>query len=303
MAMERWQMPRLRQRLQASARLDGDDARLARGQREREHGVLARHDRAVEQIDRGLLRPLCRRGHPRAGGGAPAVDGDDDDVARLLVAAGEDVDVAFGGEAGVAAARERGVRLANGDELLVVAPQHLVARQTFAREDVARAPRHVAAIGGPLAARPRHLLAVIDDRDSPAGELQYRRQPEERNVAVQERERAGDVVVGEVVGEKMPRPHAAARFEIAVEGDGAAAALEKGDHAAGKAEVEARVDLVRLEPGVEHLRVAAPHLAEEEETAAQLLAGAAAMLLPEFVADVLDGVEAEAVDARALRPA
>src|SRR5205807_4667852 len=96
---------------------------------------------------------------------------------------------------------------------------------------------------------------------------------------------------------------AAARFEIAVEGDGAAAALEKGDHAAGKAEVEARVDLVRLEPGVEHLRVAAPHLAEEEETAAQLLAGAAAMLLPEFVADVLDGVEAEAVDARALRPA
>ena len=60
-------------------------------------------------------------------------------------------------------------------------------------------------------------------------------------------------------------------------------------------EVEAGVHLVVREPGVEHLGVAAPDLADQEEVLPQLGAGALPVLFPDVVLDVLDRVEPEAV--------
>src|SRR5205823_11258058 len=100
----------------------------------------------------------------------------------------------------------------------------------------------------------------------------------------------------------VPGPHLRPLFQIAVERHRPAPPLEEADRAALEAEVEAGVQLVAFEPWVEHLAIAAPHLSQEEEVRPKLGAGAAAVLLPESVADVFDGVEAEAVHAGSLRP-
>ncbi len=93
-----------------------------------------------------------------------------------------------------------------------------------------------------------------------------------------------------------------ARLQVAVEGDRPAAPLDEREGVPLEGEVEAGVHLVPLEPGVEDLRVAPPDLAEEEEALPDLVARPLAVLGPEVVGDVLDGVEAEAVDAEPLRP-
>src|SRR5207248_8570670 len=106
-------------------------------------------------------------------------------VAGLWIPPLEDVEVALGGQAFVAPARKCGVRAPDGDQLLVVAAEPLVARQAGAGEDLARAPRHVAPVVRPLAARATHFLAVIDDGNAPAGELQDGGEPEQREVTAE----------------------------------------------------------------------------------------------------------------------
>src|SRR5207237_6870246 len=119
----------------------------------------------------------------------------------------EDAEVALGGQAFVSPARQRGMSTPDDDQLLVVAAEPLVARQAGAREDLTRAPRHVAPVVRPLAARATHFLAVIDDGNAPAGELQDRCEAEQRAVTAKLIERARHVVVGEIVREEVPGPH------------------------------------------------------------------------------------------------
>ena len=84
-----------------------------------------------------------------------AVDGDDDGALRLRVAAEEDVAVARRDEPLVRPAPERGVGLADRDELHVVGAERLVPWEALAGEDVLLSPRHVAPVVGPVAARRR----------------------------------------------------------------------------------------------------------------------------------------------------
>jgi hypothetical protein len=83
--------------------------------------------------------------------------------------------------------------------------------------------------------------------------------------------------------------------------NGTAFTLDEPLAAAPEAEVEAGVHLVVGEPRVEHLVRAAPDLAKQKEVRSQLGAAARAVRLPEVVLDVLDGVEAKAVEADAPR--
>src|SRR6266403_5539590 len=192
--------------------------------------------------------------------------------------------------------------LSDTDQLLVVAPQSVIARKARARQHVSGAPGHVAAIVGPFAAQTTDFLTVVDDRDARGGEEQHRRQAEEGHVPLELEKSAGRVVGGEVMRNQVPGPDFLSHFQVPVERHGPAAALHEAQDVALEAEVEAGVHLVWLEPGLEHLGVCAKDLAKQEELRTQLGAGALAMLLPEGMVDVLDGVQPEAVDPRALRP-
>src|SRR5207245_9252317 len=107
----------------------------------------------------------------------------------------------------------------------------------------------------------------------------------------------------EEMREQVAAAHLLTLLQIAVERHRPSASLHESEDAALEAEVEARVQFVGLEPGIEHVGVAAPDLAEQEEVRTQLGARALAVLLPEGMVHVLDRVEPEAVDPRSLCPA
>src|SRR6266508_4783551 len=102
--------------------------------------------------------------------------------------------------------------------------------------------------------------------------------------------------------DKMSRAHLLARTKVVVEGDGSTAAEEPPHDAPRKREIKPGVDLVPLEPGIQHLRVPAPDLAQEEESLREFLPGPLPMLLPEGMVEVLDRVQPETVDAGTFRP-
>ena len=209
--------------------------------------------------------PLLRDRHLERRRRLPAVDGDDDGLLRLGVAPEKRVEVPVGRHRRARSVREGGMCPPDADQLLVVGAKRLVARLAGAGQDLAVAPGHVAAVVRPVAARPCDFFAVIDHRNAARGQLQERREAEEREIAVQELERAGHVVRGKKVREEVSRADLVARLEVAVEGDGPAAAQEPPDDASGKGEVEPRVDLVPFEPRIQDGRVSPPHLAQEEE--------------------------------------
>src|SRR6202162_468257 len=194
------------------------------------------------------------------------------------------------------------MRAPDADELLVVGAECLIPRRAGSGEEFAVSPRHVAPVVGPVAAWPGHLLAAVDRRDPGSRQLQERGEAEEPDVAVQELERPRHVVRGKEVRDEMPRAHLAARLEVAVEGDGAAAAEEPPHDAPRKREIAPGVELVPLEPGLENAGVASPHFAEQEESLRELFTGPPTVLFPESMIEVLGRVEPEAVDAGTFRP-
>src|SRR5882672_7384896 len=176
--------------------------------------------------------------------------------------------------------------LADTDQLLVVAPQSVIARKARAGQDVAGAPGHVTAIVGPFPAETTDLFTVVDDRYARGGEEQHRRQPEQGHVPLELEERAGRVVGREVMRDQVPGPDFLPHFQVPVERYGPAPALHEAQDVALEAEVEPGVHLVGLEPWLEHFGVRAEDLAKQEELGPQLGAGALAMLLPEGMVDV-----------------
>ena len=192
---------------------------------------------------------------------------------------------------------------ADGDQLLVLGAEALVARLAGSGGDAAIPPGHVAAVVRPVPAGAADLLAVIDHRDAARGQLQGRRQAEQVLVAVELEEGSRGVVGGEIGGEQVPGADLLARLEVAVEGHRPPAALHPAERVPLEGEVEAGVHLVVHEPGVEHLGVASPDLADQEEARADLRAAAPPVLLPEVVLHVLDRVEPEAVHPELLGPA
>ncbi len=141
----------------------------------------------------------------------------------------------------------------DGDHPAVVVPQRLVPGPTRAGKDLPRPPRHVAAVVGPVPAAARHLLAVIDHGDARHGELEDRCQAEAGHVAVQERQRTGNVMRRQEVRHAIARTDLLAGLQVAVEGHGAAPSQQPADDAPLECEVEAGVHLVACEPGVEDL--------------------------------------------------
>jgi len=246
--------PSMRRGARKNRRLPCPDDRLDRP-------ALSGRSRTAQLVHHRPLAPLRRR--VEAGGRrlCAAVDRHHDRVARRRIAAPEDQQVAVARHALVRAVRQRRVGAADGDQPLVPGAQPFVARQAGAGLDLAVSPRHVAPVVRPVAARPPHLFAVIDHRQPARRQLQDGRQPEEHLVSLELKERAGHVVRREVRRQQVAGADLVTRLEIAVERDRPSAPLQEAEDVALEREVETGVHLVAGKPGVERLRVAAPHLA------------------------------------------
>ena len=234
-----------------------------------------------------------------AGFGLATVHGHDDGIARRLIMALEDQQVAIRGQAAERAAGKGRVVAADVDQLAVVVAQRLVTLHALARQDAAVAPGHVVAVQGPHAAIPRHFLAVVNRGNPEGGHLQRHAQAERVEVAAEVVQRHRLVVRRQVVREVIAGPHLVPLLEVGREGDRAALALHEALAAALEREVEAGVHLVRREIVVEHGGRSAPDLGEQEEVRVHPFARLEPVPLPELVLDVLDGVEPEAVEAGA----
>ena len=181
-----------------------------------------------------------------------------------------------------APARERRVGAADGDQLLVVRAQRLVARLARPGQHVARAP--TACRCGCPASRRRGAPPPRRNRSSGCPAVVSCSSAASRNSSVSPsswKSAPGTSCEERKCESRWPGAHLLARLEVAVEGHGAAAALDPAERAALEEKSKPASISSPANQGSSDSRVAAPDLAEQEEVLAQLRAGAAAVLLPE----------------------